>query len=89
MDDNRLLFDAFNIYYGRGIAALEENEYSVARSNILAAAEVLLKIAKDSNGAIKSQRIKRACELYDFANKIGQEQKTVVKAFNAKGVNSK
>ena len=68
MDDNRLLFDAFEIYYDRGIAALQKNEYTVARRNILAAAETLLKIAKASSGAVKAQRLKRATELYELAN---------------------
>ena len=86
MDDNRLLFDAFEIYYDRGIAALQKNEYPVARRNILAAAETLLKIAKDSNGAVKAQRLKRANELYDLANKIEQKQKVVADTSNANSV---
>ena len=86
MDDNRLLFDAFEIYYDRGIAALQKNEYPVARRNILAAAETLLKIAKDSNGAVKAQRLKRANELYDLANKIEQKQKVATDTSNANSV---
>lgn len=86
MDDNRLLFDAFEIYYDRGIAALQKNEYPVARRNILAAAETLLKIAKDSVGAVKAQRLKRANELYDLANKIEQKQKVVTDTSNSDSV---
>ena len=86
MDDNRLLFDAFEIYYDRGIVALQKNEYPVARRNILAAAETLLKIAKDSTGAVKAQRLKRATELYDLANKIEEKQKNVADATNTNGV---
>ena len=78
MEDNRLLFDAFDIYYERGIAALQKNEYTVARRNILAAAETLLKIAKDSVGAVKAQRLKRATELYELANKIEQKQRAAM-----------
>ena len=86
MDDNRLLFDAFEIYYDRGIAALQKNEYPVARRNILAAAETLLKIAKDSTGAVKAQRLKRANELYDLANKIEQKQKVATDTSNTNSV---
>ena len=86
MDDNRLLFDAFEIYYDRGIAALQKNEYPVARRNILAAAETLLKIAKDSIGAAKAQKLKRANELYDLANKIEQKQRVVADTSNTNGV---
>ena len=82
MDDNRLLFDAFEIYYDRGIAALQKNEYPVARRNILAAAETLLKIAKDSIGAAKAQKLKRANELYDLANKIEQKQRVAADSSN-------
>lgn len=86
MEDNRLLFDAFEIYYGKGIEALQRNEYPVARRNILAAAETLLKIAKESSGAIKAQRLKRATELYGLANKIEQKQKVVSEVSNSSSV---
>lgn len=86
MENNRLLFDAFEIYYDKGITALQQNDYAVARRNILAAAETLLKIAKESTGAVKAQRLKRANELYDLANKIEQKQKIVVNASNSNSV---
>ena len=86
MEDNRLLFDAFEIYYSKGIEALQRNEYPIARRNILAAAETLLKIAKESDGAVKAQRLKRATELYGLANKIEQKQKVVSELSNSSSV---
>ena len=83
VEDNRLLFDAFEIYYERGISALQKNEYAVARRNILASAETLLKIAKESSGSVKVQRLKRANELYDLANQIEQKQRGVIDKSNA------
>ena len=87
MADTRLLFDAFEIYYDRGISALQESDYSVARRNILASAETLLKIAKDSDGVVKAQRLKRANELYGLANKIEEKQRRELGISNVDSVN--
>lgn len=76
MEDNRLLIDAFDHYYEKGISALSKKDLDVARRNFLSAAETLLKIAKNSDGALKVQRLKRANELYELAGKI--EDKNVV-----------
>ena len=86
MEDNRLLFDAFEIYYDRGITALQMNDYGVARRNILASAETLLKIARDSNGVVKAQRLKRANELYGLANKIEEKQRRQLGTSNVNSV---
>lgn len=80
MEDNRLLYDAFSIYYEKGIGAMKEKRYEVARRNILAASETLLKLAKTSNGAVKAQRIKRAeelCALSEDIEKKAQREKSV------------
>ena len=50
MDDNRLLFDAFEICYDRGVAAFRKNEYPVARTRIFVTVEPPLKIAKRQAG---------------------------------------
>ena len=76
MEDSRLLYDAFNIYYERGIDSLKANNLDMARRNILAAAETLLKLAKKSTGALKAQRIKRADELSALAEQIEVKIKT-------------
>ena len=86
MADTRLLFDAFEIYYDRGISALKDSDYGVARRNILASAETLLKIAKDSDGVVKAQRLKRANELYSLANKIEEKQRIEFGASNQNSV---
>lgn len=70
MSDSRLLYDAFNIYYEKGMEALRDKNMSVAKRNILAASETLLKLAKESEGELKKQRIKRADELAELAAKL-------------------
>lgn len=77
MNDSRLLYDAFNIYYERGMSALQENRLDIARRNILAAAETLLKLARESSGELRAKRIKRAEELGDLASKIEGKQKVI------------
>lgn len=77
MSDSRLLYDAFNIYYERGMNALSDKNFDVARRNILAAAETLLKLAKESNGQLRNQRIKRAEELNELASKIETKIKLI------------
>ena len=70
MKDSRLLYDTFNIYYNRGIEALKEKNYELARKNFLSASETLLKLAKESSGELKVKRIARAEELVELASKI-------------------
>ena len=77
MDNTRLLYDAFNIYYDKGIEALKRGSLEVAKRNILASAETLLQLAKESSGVIKEQRYHRAEELFALAEKIEIQQKTV------------
>ena len=74
MENQRLLYDAFNIYYNKGIEAIRTNNYTVARRNILAAADTLLKLAQISQGELKTQRINRAEELVKLADKIEAKQ---------------
>ncbi len=78
MEDSRILYDAFNSYYEKGIEALENKKYDVAKRNILSAAEALLKLAKGSTGALKAKRIQRADELTEFAEKIDEKAKKAV-----------
>lgn len=85
MNDSRLLYEAFNAYYERGMNALKNNNLEVARRNILAAAETLLKLAKESSGELKNKRVKRAEELNELATKIEEKAKIIKKqvSFNA------
>ena len=75
MKDSRLLYDTFNIYYNRGIEALKEKNYELARKNFLSASETLLKLAKESTGELKVKRIARAEELVELASKIEENIK--------------
>lgn len=79
MNDSRLLYEAFNAYYERGMNALKNNNLEVARRNILAAAETLLKLAKESSGELKNKRVKRAEELNELATKIEEKAKIIKK----------
>ena len=74
MENNRLLYDAFNIYYETGMQALKSDNYEVARRNLYSAAETILKLAKKSSGPLKEQRFKRAQELFTLAGKIEEKQ---------------
>lgn len=74
MENARLLYDAFNIYYEKGMAELEKKNFEPAKRNILLAAETLLKLAKVSEGKLRSQRLKRATDLMDLAQKISMNQ---------------
>ena len=74
MENNRLLYDAFNIYYETGMQALKNDNYESARLNLYSAAETILKLAKKSSGPLKEQRFKRADELFTLAGKIEQKQ---------------
>ena len=70
MDNSRLLYDAFNNYYETGMRAFENNNFEIARRNLLSAAEAMLKMAKGSPSPLKEKRIKRADELLLLANKM-------------------
>ncbi len=75
MNDSRILYEAFNIYYANGMKALEENRLEAARRNLLSASESILKLAKVSTGALKSERIRRAEDIYGVIRKIDQKIK--------------
>lgn len=84
MEEARLLFDAFTIYYNNGTGALNNDEFEIAKRNILAASETLLKLAKISTGALKAKRIKRAEELFVLANQIEEKSQLRTSKTNAK-----
>lgn len=75
MEDSRILYDAFNKYYDKGMEALDNKNYEVARRNILSAAETLYRLAKNSAGNLKAKRIQRADDLVQFADKIEAKSK--------------
>lgn len=73
MSETRVLYDSFNIYYDKGMKALDNNHFETAVRNLYLAAETLLKLAKLSEGNLKSQRIKRAIEITQLADKIAKQ----------------
>lgn len=72
MSDTRIIYEAYTLYYNKGMDALESNNYTVAKNNFCAAADSLLKLAKMSSGELKQKRLKRAKELHELAKKIEQ-----------------
>ena len=72
-NNTRLLFDAYNIYYSKGMEALKNKKYSVAARNLYGASETLLKLAKESTGELKNTRLKRADEIYSLAQQVSQK----------------
>jgi len=74
MENTRLLYDAFNIYYEKGMTELQKKNFASAQRNILLSAEALLKLAKLSEGKLRSQRLKRASDLAELAQKIAQNK---------------
>ncbi len=74
MEDSRILYDSFNIYYGKGMKALDEKNFPMAKRNLLLAAETLLKLAKISEGSLKTQRLQRASDLVILADKVPAER---------------
>lgn len=76
MENTRLLFDAYNIYYAKGMDALSEKKYGVAARNLYSASETLLKLAKESDGELKSSRLRRADEIYHLAEEVEKKSQS-------------
>ena len=68
MDNICFLFDSFAFHYHRGIAFLSEQDFLATRNNLIYATEILLKIAKDSNGAVKARRLMKVKEIYSLVD---------------------
>jgi len=72
----RLLYDAYNIYYEKGMEAINKKNYTVAARNLYNASETLYKLAKESSGALKDSRTKRADEIYKIATEVEKRATT-------------
>jgi SpoVK/Ycf46/Vps4 family AAA+-type ATPase len=70
MENLQLLLDSFNIYYNQGMEALQASKLEIAKRNFFSASDTLLKLAKNSYGGIKAQRLKRAEEIFTLAQDI-------------------
>lgn len=64
------LHDAFNMYYQKGLEAREAGNNALAKSQLLKAAETLLKLAAMSGGDLKKARMERADRLFEIASSI-------------------
>lgn len=82
-NNTRVLYEAYNIYYENGIEAISKNNYETAARNLYNASETLLKLAKESEGALKTTRIKRADELYQMAESIKRKTNSLTNANSA------
>lgn len=78
MLETRMLYDAFNIYYKKGMDALKEKNNTVAKRNLYLASETMFNLAKKSEGELKETRFKRAEELMKLADKISDNNEVVV-----------
>lgn len=76
MENARLLYDAYNIYYEKGTSALLQKNYSVAARNLFSASETLFKLAKVSDGALKEKRFQKADEIYHLAEEVQNKIKS-------------
>jgi SpoVK/Ycf46/Vps4 family AAA+-type ATPase len=72
MDKQRLLMDAFNLYYQKGMEDIQTKRFNGARDNLLRASETLLKLAKASEEPLKKRRLERADELMKLAERVSQ-----------------
>ena len=77
MTNTRLLYDAYNIYYNKGMDALQSRKYAIAARNLYSASETLLKLAKESNNELKQTRLKRADEIYHLAEEVERKSQAV------------
>ena len=73
----RLLYDAYNIYYSKGMEALQSKKYGIAARNLYTASETLLKLAKESQGELKNSRTRRADEIYQLAQQVEKKSQEV------------
>lgn len=76
MVNTRLLYDAYNIYYNKGMDALQSKKYAIAARNLYSASETLLKLAKESSNELKQTRLKRADEIYHLAEEVERKSQT-------------
>lgn len=74
--NTRLLYDAYNIYYNKGMDALQSKKYAIAARNLYSASETLLKLAKESESELKQSRLKRADEIYHLAEEVERKSQT-------------
>lgn len=85
-ENQTLLYESFNRYYDRGIAAKEKGDVKTARRNLIMAAEALNKLAALSDGELKKARQQRVKRILDAVE--GMEEETRVRGQNGGGEKS-
>lgn len=84
MQNTSILLEAFNLYYQNGMRAFDKKDYQTAKRNILMASEMLYKLAKNTDGDLKRNRINRASELMNLAEEIEKNiEKTTITRSNS------
>jgi len=71
--DQTILYDLFNQYYEKAVAAKDNSEFKEARKLFFLAGEALYKLAQVSDGELKRARIDRADRLTIFAKSLPLE----------------
>lgn len=66
MKDIRVLYDDFESKYNRGMKAVSDNNFGEAKKDIYGAYEALLRLARESSGVKKVERLNRANKLYEL-----------------------
>ena len=70
MEYTNLLLEDFDTYFIKARNALDSDDNVELKKNLVAAAEILLNVAKESNGSAKARWLKRTNDLYKLANEI-------------------
>ncbi|MEG2084424.1 MAG: hypothetical protein RRY78_02560, partial [Clostridia bacterium] len=62
--------DLFDLYYKNAIKAKEQNNIALAKTNLLHASQMMMNMAKESEGELKVARFERANRLLSLANNL-------------------
>ncbi|MCL2176329.1 MAG: ATP-binding protein [Firmicutes bacterium] len=88
MNNNALLYDAFNLYYSEGVKAKDKGDFGVARRKLLRAAEALYGLAKGAMGELKCAMVARADRLVSLADNMDKSGGTKLLQGRDNGGNS-
>jgi len=76
MSSSEILYDAFNRYFDRGIAAKDAGDLPTAKSQLVLAAETLKKLADESSGELKRTRQERVLRILETVENLGAPRKS-------------
>jgi|GEM_PF-5130789 len=75
MGDTEFLYEAFDRYFKKGIAAKERGDIELAKTELLLAAESLKKLADKSDGMLKTTRLEQVAKILDAIEQLAKPQK--------------